>query len=101
MVFKNDDILQDVKKERLTPLRYVDDDGMPTTVYPLNPNGTPDGIAALCSKDGRHLAIMPHPERCVLPWQWPWMPQEWKSSMKVAPWMKMFKNAYDWCVHKK
>jgi hypothetical protein len=50
---------------------------------------------------GRHLAMMPHPERCVLLWQWPWMPPEWKKTMVkgrgASPWMRMFTNAHDWC----
>jgi len=50
----------------------------------------------LCSKDGRHLAVMPQPERCVLTWQWPWMPTEWKS-LQASPWLCMFQNARDWC----
>ena len=41
--------------------RYCDSDGQPTGQYPFNPNGSPEGIAALCSPDGRHLAMMPHP----------------------------------------
>jgi len=56
-----------VCSENMVPLRYVDDDNKKTEQYPLNPNGSPDGIAALCSADGRHLAIMPHPgERCFI-----------------------------------
>ncbi|XP_043393489.1 uncharacterized protein LOC119564644 [Chelonia mydas] len=69
----------------LAPLRYVDDQGQPTQEYPLNPNGSPLGIAGLCSPDGRHLAMMPHPERCVLPWQWAWMPPDWRRTMEVSP----------------
>ena len=49
--------------------RFVDDANSPTEAYPFNPNGSPDGIAGLCSEDGRHLAVMPHPERCFLTWQ--------------------------------
>lgn len=48
---------------------FVDDANCPTEAYPFNPNGSPDGIAGLCSEDGRHLAVMPHPERCFLTWQ--------------------------------
>jgi len=66
MIFKNQKILDDVSARNLVPLRYVDDDdGKATTTYPFNPNGSPEGIAGLCSSDGRHLAMMPHPERCV------------------------------------
>ncbi|GIY08435.1 phosphoribosylformylglycinamidine synthase [Caerostris extrusa] len=100
--FKNSDVLNYIKSKNLAPVLYVDDHGVPTTEYPLNPNGSVDGIASVCSADGRHLAMMPHPERCVLPWQWAWMPEEWKSSMTtVSPWLKMFVNAYDWCCRKK
>ena len=97
-VFKNTMIQDEVLTNNLVPLKYVDDSGNPTTCYPFNPNGSPDGIAALCSSDGRHLAMMPHAERSVLSWQWPWMPQEWKKKEWYAsPWLRMFKNAYDWC----
>ena len=78
------------------PMFYVDDFGQPTEIYPFNPNGSPGGIAGLCSADGRHLAVMPHPERCFLPWQTHWLPEEMKS-LAVSPWLKMFQNAFDWC----
>jgi hypothetical protein len=52
--------------------RYTDPDGQSTESYPFNPNGSPLGIAALTSENGRHLAMMPHPERCFLTWQLPW-----------------------------
>ena len=52
--------------------RYCDASGAATEAYPFNPNGSPEGIAALTSPDGRHLALMPHPERCFLTWQNPW-----------------------------
>ena len=98
MVFKNSELSKQVVTDHLSPLRFVDDSGLPTVVYPFNPNGTERGIAALCSRDGRHLAMMPHPERCVLPWQWPWMPVAWQHTMQSwSPWMTMFTNAYEWC----
>jgi len=86
-----------VLREGLAPARYADDGGNPTEVYPFNPNGSPEGIAALCSPDGRHLAIMPHPERVFLKWQWGYMPEEWKKELKASPWLKMFQNARQWC----
>ena len=52
-------------------IQYVDHKSNPTLSYPDNPNGSEFGIAALCSGNGRHLAMMPHPERCFLNWQWP------------------------------
>jgi phosphoribosylformylglycinamidine synthase len=81
----------------LAPLRYVDDDSRITEDYPFNPNGSPAGIAGLCSRDGRHLAMMPHPERSVLTWQWGWLPQDLKDSLTASPWLRMFQNARTWC----
>ncbi|MDD5725877.1 MAG: phosphoribosylformylglycinamidine synthase [Patescibacteria group bacterium] len=81
----------------LAPFRYVDPKGQTTTSYPFNPNGSPHGIAGLCSEDGRHLAMMPHPERAFLLRQWPWIPDNWKR-LAASPWLKMFQNAYDWCM---
>ena len=98
MKFASDAILNHATKNNLAPIRYVDDQGHPTTQYPLNPNGSPEGVAALCSPDGRHLALMPHPERCTFTWQWAWMPGDWKQDIEVSPWMYMFKNACAWCL---
>ena len=95
--FRTDAAKANVIGASLAPLRYVDDEGSFTTRYPFNPNGSPDGIAAICSADGRHLAMMPHPERCSVLWQWPWMPETWRGR-KTSPWLQMFHNAYDWCI---
>lgn len=95
--FPEEDILKKIEKEKLAPVRYVDDNGKVTNTYPFNPNGSANGIAALCSPDGRHLAIMPHPERTFLKWQWPYMPEDWKKNLKASPWLKMFQNAREWC----
>ena len=73
--------------------RFVDDAGALTERYPFNPNGSARGVAALCSPDGRHLAIMPHPERSFLTWQCPWLPEEWRKTLPVSPWMRVFQNA--------
>lgn len=81
----------------LAPIRFVDDGSKITEAYPFNPNGSPAGIAGLCSPDGRHLAMMPHPERAVLIWQWGWLPEELKNSLNASPWIKMFQNARAWC----
>jgi phosphoribosylformylglycinamidine synthase len=85
----------------LAPLRYVDDDSKITEAYPFNPNGSPAGIAGLCSPDGRHLAMMPHPERTVLTWQWGWLPEDLKKSLDASPWLRMFQNAREWCEKNK
>ena len=89
--------LSNISDSNLAPIVFVDDRGNPTEKYPFNPNSSPCGFTALCSTDGRHLAMMPHPERAFLLWQWPWMPYRWKSDLKVSPWLKMFQNAREWC----
>jgi phosphoribosylformylglycinamidine synthase len=72
-------------------VEYANDDGEPTDVYPFSPNG--GQTAGIVSLNGRHLGMMPHPERCFLPWQLPWNPEGWKTS----PWSKMFQNIREWC----
>jgi phosphoribosylformylglycinamidine synthase len=89
--------LGNVESLSLAPVRYVDDNRKVTMKYPFNPNGSASGIAALCSPDGRHLAIMPHPERTFLRWQWGFMPEEWKNDLKTSPWLQLFLNAREWC----
>lgn len=95
--FPNNNILKRVKEKKLAPLVYIDDNGKTTEKYPFNPNGSTKGISGLCSTDGRHLAIMPHPERTFLKWQWPWMPKDWQKNLKTSPWLQMFQNARKWC----
>ncbi|MCZ6858399.1 MAG: phosphoribosylformylglycinamidine synthase, partial [Gemmatimonadetes bacterium] len=95
--FPQADILERVERDRLAPIRYVDDEGKVTESYPFNPNGSAAGIAALCSADGRHLAVMSHPERTFVTWEWPWMPEEWKETLEASPWLRMFQNAREWC----
>lgn len=67
--------------------------------YPANPNGSPEACAGICSDDGRHLAMMPHPERCLRPWNWPYYSAE-LSQDKVTPWIEMFVNARKWVESK-
>lgn len=97
LTFPDKAVKERVLTENLAPLCYVDDEGNATDAYPFNPNGSPDGLAGLCSPDGRHLAMMPHPERVFLAWQAHYLPEDMKH-LKVSPWMQMFRNAYDWCV---
>ncbi|XP_014469379.1 PREDICTED: phosphoribosylformylglycinamidine synthase [Dinoponera quadriceps] len=93
--FRDKETLETLERNNCLPLRYTDDSGNPTSRYPQNPNGSVNGIAAVCSKDGRHLAMMPHPERCTRMWQWPWRPTEW--NFEVSPWQRLFDNAFIWC----
>lgn len=73
----------------LVSARYVDGYGNTTGRYPENPNGSPDGICALTSADGRATIIMPHPERVALSVQNSWHPDDWGAE---GPWMRMFRN---------
>ena len=91
-------VLNEAQAKNLAPIVFVDDEGTPTEMYPYNPNGSPLGITALCSEDGRHLALMPHPERSFLKWQSPWLPESWKTTAgEASPWLRIFQNAREWC----
>jgi phosphoribosylformylglycinamidine synthase len=99
--FPHHDMINDLKVKKLLPIVYVDDAGWATEEYPFNPNGSPEGLAGMCSEDGRHLAMMPHPERTFLPWQCHYLPEGMKQEhyqIGVSPWMRMFQNAYKWCA---
>lgn len=63
--------------------------------YPANPNGSDYNVAGICSADGRHLAMMPHPERAVFPWQNAYYPAN-RAADEVTPWMEAFVNARKW-----
>ena len=91
------EVLREITDRRLAPLCFVNYEGKVTNQYPFNPNGSPAGITALCSPDGRHLAMMPHPERSFLKWQLPWVPPHWQK-FQYSPWPKLFRNAYEWCL---
>lgn len=71
-------------------LRYVDSHGNVTQHYPMNPNGSPEGISGVTSKDGRATIMMPHPERNFRALQHSWKPEEWTED---GAWLRMFRNA--------
>ena len=73
--------------------RFVDAQGRPVEAYPANPNGSPEGIAALTSRDGRATLMMPHPERVFRTLQMSWHPREWGED---SPWLRIFRNAREW-----
>ena len=97
LLFPDNQLLKNAIDKKLTPISYIDDNANFTERYPFNPNGSLQGITALCSENGRHLAMMPHPERTFLKWQWPWMPEKMKKKLQASPWLKMFQNARKWC----
>ena len=67
--------------------------------YPGNPNGSDYNVAGICSKDGRHLAMMPHLERAIFPWQNAWYPLDRRGD-EVTPWIEAFVNARKWVEEK-
>jgi len=73
--------------------RFVDGDGRPATTYPANPNGSPDGLTAVTTTDGRFTAMMPHPERVARNAQLSWTTGELNAA---SPWLRMFRNARVW-----
>ncbi|MEI8384452.1 MAG: phosphoribosylformylglycinamidine synthase [Nitrosomonadaceae bacterium] len=88
----------------LIALRFVDNYGKPTEIYPLNPNGSPQGIAGMTTPDGRFSILMPHPERVFRVAQHSWYPATGLSIKdggeterhEDGPWMRMFRNARRW-----
>ncbi|WP_312548826.1 phosphoribosylformylglycinamidine synthase [Massilia sp.] len=74
-------------------LRYVDNRGAATEVYPFNPNGSPGGLTAVTTPDGRFTAMMPHAERVFRTVVHSWAPEGWGED---SPWMRMFRNARKW-----
>jgi phosphoribosylformylglycinamidine synthase len=81
---------QQALAQKAAALRYVDNWGQATEMYPGNPNGSPLGITGLSNTDGRFTIMMPHPERVYRTVQNSWHPQDW---LEDSPWMRMFRNA--------
>ena len=69
-------------------------------LYPGNPNGSDWKTAAICSNNGRHLAMMPHLERSIFPWQWAYYPEDRKHD-EITPWIEAFVNAREWVEKQK
>lgn len=79
--------------QNLVAMQYVDNYGQVTEEYPANPNGSPDGITALTTPDGRATILMPHPERAWQSRQLSWHPADWPAD---SPWLRIFQNAHAW-----
>ncbi|KZN60944.1 phosphoribosylformylglycinamidine synthase [Pseudoalteromonas luteoviolacea CPMOR-1] len=88
--FANDAAVKAALESGTVAVQYVDNFGQPTTQYPNNPNGSPEGITGITSLDGRATVMMPHPERVFRAVANSWHPDEWKED---SPWMRMFRNA--------
>ena len=74
-------------------MRYVDHHGRVATAYPSNPNGSPGGLTAVTTADGRFTAMMPHPERVQRNVQMSWTTGDLEQE---SPWLRMFRNARVW-----
>ena len=88
--FSSDDAIDAANESGTVAMRYVDNYGHITETYPANPNGSPDGITALTTTDGRVTIMMPHPERVFRTVANSWHPDEWQED---SPWVRMFRNA--------
>ncbi|MDQ5882571.1 MAG: phosphoribosylformylglycinamidine synthase, partial [Pseudomonadota bacterium] len=77
----------------LAAMRYLDNAGNATEVYPYNPNGSPGGLTGVTTADGRFTIMMPHPERVFRTVQMSWHPENLGED---SPWMRMFRNARSW-----
>src|SRR5690606_38331026 len=83
----------------LAAARFIDNHGNVTEAYPFNPNGSPQGLTAVTTADGRFTVMMPHPERVTRNVMMSWAPQSWgeqDSGGAFTPWMRMFCNARAW-----
>lgn len=90
--------LQHLTEDGAIPLRYVDNRLNVTETYPFNPNGSPAGVAGVSSRDGRVLAMMPHPERTIMVDVASYLPptkqrEEWGE---FGPWLRLFRSARRW-----
>ena len=89
--------LEQLQKQGLSALRFVDNLGKPTETYPMNPNGSPGGLTGVTTPDGRFTVMMPHPERVFRAVQMSWCPPEWLDVADGAsPWLRLFRNARRW-----
>ena len=91
--FTSDKQAKQAIADKLVSAQYVDNYGKVTEQYPANPNGSPQGITALTTPDGRTTIIMPHPERAFLSSQLSWHPADWGPD---SPWFRIFQNARAW-----
>lgn len=89
-VVASNEHLASLNSNNQVTLRYVDSLGQPTQHYPLNPNGSPEAITGVTSKDGRATIMMPHPERNFRALQHSWKPEDWNED---GAWLRMFRNA--------
>jgi phosphoribosylformylglycinamidine synthase len=79
--------------QAIAAMRFVDSSGLPTEAYPFNPNGSPGGLTAVTTADGRFTAMMPHPERVFRNVQMSWTSGDVNAN---SPWLQIWHNARRW-----
>ena len=89
-LFVNEEQIALLNASSQVAMKYINSEGQPTEQYPLNPNGSTDGLTGITAADGRVTIMMPHPERVFRAQQFSWKPSNWKD---FSPWMQMFLNA--------
>ena len=83
--------------QAIAAMRFVDNHGETTEAYPFNPNGSPGGLTAVTTPDGRFTAMMPHPERVFRQLQFSWTPRNsFLKTEDFSPWMRLWRNARRW-----
>ena len=85
--------LSALQRQGQVAMRFIDAQGRVATRYPQNPNGSPEGVTAICNDDGRITVLMPHPERTIRGVTGSWWPAE---NGEFTPWIQMFRNARSW-----
>jgi phosphoribosylformylglycinamidine synthase len=91
--FASEDAVNTAEQSGTVALRFIDNHLNVTNRYPYNPNGSPQGIGGLCSRDGRVTIMMPHPERVYRGSQLSWAPPTWRED---SGWMRLFRNGRVW-----
>ena len=95
--FKHQGNAREIEHNQLAAMRFIDHQGNATERYPLNPNGSSQGLTSVTTADGRFTVMMPHPERVFRNVQMSWYPKEWSQTKDGAsPWLRMFRNARVW-----
>ena len=83
--------------QAIAAMRFVNNHGLSTEAYPFNPNGSPQGLTAVTTPDGRFTAMMPHPERVFRQLQFSWAPGHADAKPEdLSPWIRLWRNARRW-----
>ena len=90
----SDNNLEELEKSNQIAMRFIDSQENQSEKYPINPNGSPNGITGITAANGRITVMMPHPERVFRKVQMSWYSKDWGE---FSPWMQIFVNAKKFC----